>query len=62
MASTVRKYPDRFVGLGTVPMQDPELAVQELIRCKEELGKVLSYYVCAVCFLFLFSSLKFHIC
>ena len=38
LASTVKKYPERFVALGTVPMQDPELAVRELIRCKEELG------------------------
>lgn len=38
IADTVKKYPQRFVGLGTLPMQAPELAVQELIRCKQELG------------------------
>jgi aminocarboxymuconate-semialdehyde decarboxylase len=31
----VNKYPKRFIGLGTVPLQDPKLAVKELERCKE---------------------------
>jgi aminocarboxymuconate-semialdehyde decarboxylase len=35
IADIVRKYPKRFVGLGTLPMQDSELAIQELRRCKE---------------------------
>ncbi|KAK3104951.1 hypothetical protein FSP39_013924 [Pinctada imbricata] len=39
IAKTVKKYPNRFVGLGTLPMQAPELAVKELIRCKRELGQ-----------------------
>ena len=30
--------PDRFVALGTVPLQNPELAVAELDRCVGELG------------------------
>lgn len=30
--------PKRFVGLGTLPMQDPDLAVQELDRCVNTLG------------------------
>jgi aminocarboxymuconate-semialdehyde decarboxylase len=34
IAEVVNKYPTRFVGLGTVPMQDTELAVKELERCK----------------------------
>lgn len=38
IAATVRKHPTRFVGLGTIPMQEPTLAVQELRRCKLELG------------------------
>lgn len=38
LAETVKKYPDRFVGLGTLPLQAPDLAVKELIRCKQELG------------------------
>ncbi|MBE2256921.1 MAG: amidohydrolase [Ignavibacteria bacterium] len=38
IANTVSKNPDRFAGLGTVPMQSPELAIQEMIRCKNELG------------------------
>jgi aminocarboxymuconate-semialdehyde decarboxylase len=33
IAGVCRDHPERFVGLGTVPMQDPELAVQELERC-----------------------------
>ena len=39
LAATVRKYPTRFVGLGTLPMQHAALAVEELKRCKYELGK-----------------------
>jgi len=38
MARTIAKHPTRFVGLGTLPMQCPELAVKELIRCKTQLG------------------------
>jgi len=34
IAGIVDRYPTRFVGLGTIPMQDPELAIQELERCK----------------------------
>jgi len=35
IAEIVDRYPKRFIGLGTLPMQDPELAIQELQRCKE---------------------------
>lgn len=38
IAGIVREYPDRFVGLGTLPMQAPELAIRELERCIHELG------------------------
>jgi aminocarboxymuconate-semialdehyde decarboxylase len=37
IASTVASAPDRFIGLGTLPMQAPELAVKELERCVKEL-------------------------
>ncbi len=33
IAEVVERYPDRFTGLGTLPMQSPELAVKELERC-----------------------------
>ena len=38
IAEVVRQYPSRFVGLGTVPLQDADLAAQELSRCVRELG------------------------
>ena len=38
IAGIVRKYPKRFCGLGTLPMQDPDLAIKELERCINELG------------------------
>ena len=38
IAEIVHNYPDRFVGLGTVPLQAPELAVAELERMVGELG------------------------
>ncbi len=34
IAEIVTKFPKRFIGLGTVPMQDAKLAIQELERCK----------------------------
>lgn len=34
IADIVSRYPKRFIGLGTVPMQSPDLAVKELERCK----------------------------
>lgn len=38
IASVVDKNPKRFIGLGTLPMQDPKLAAKELKRCMEDLG------------------------
>ncbi|SHF53161.1 aminocarboxymuconate-semialdehyde decarboxylase [Microbulbifer donghaiensis] len=38
IAEVVAEQPHRFVGLGTLPMQAPELAVRELERCINELG------------------------
>jgi aminocarboxymuconate-semialdehyde decarboxylase len=38
IAGVVAQHPKRFVGLGTLPMQDPDLAIQELQRCMGELG------------------------
>ncbi|MBA2612788.1 MAG: amidohydrolase [Bacteroidetes bacterium] len=32
IATTVNTYPDKFIGLATIPMQDTKLAVQELER------------------------------
>ena len=48
IADVVKSHPTRFVGLGTLPMQQPELAIQEMIRCKDELGwlGVLSNCLC----------------
>ncbi len=33
IAGIVSDFPKRFIGLGTLPMQDPELAIRELERC-----------------------------
>ena len=38
IAGLCREHPKRFVGLGTLPMQDPDLAIRELERCVNELG------------------------
>lgn len=35
ISAIVKKYPKRFVGLGTLPMQHTEFAIEELKRCKE---------------------------
>lgn len=34
IAEIVQRHPRRFIGLGTVPLQDPQLAMAELERCK----------------------------
>jgi aminocarboxymuconate-semialdehyde decarboxylase len=38
LAGVVRDHPRRFAGLGTLPMQAPDLAVRELERCVRDLG------------------------
>jgi aminocarboxymuconate-semialdehyde decarboxylase len=38
IARAVATHPDRFRGLGSVPLQAPELAVSELTRCMHDLG------------------------
>ncbi len=38
IAEIVRNHSKRFAGLGTIPMQDPDLAAGELERCVGELG------------------------
>src|SRR5437773_12532810 len=35
IAEVVNEFPFRFIGLGTVPLQDAALAVKELERCKK---------------------------
>ncbi|MFJ5792033.1 amidohydrolase family protein [Lysinibacillus sp. NPDC093197] len=38
IANTVKQYPKRFIGIGTVPLQDVEVAIREMDRCIHELG------------------------
>lgn len=38
IASVVAAHPKRFIGLGTIPMQAPGLAIKELERCVNELN------------------------
>mgnify|MGYP006108995437 FL=1 len=38
VADLVATWPRRFIGLGTVPMQAPDLAIKEMERCVQELG------------------------
>lgn len=38
IAGICRDIPDRFIGLGTIPMQAPAMAIRELERCMNELG------------------------
>jgi aminocarboxymuconate-semialdehyde decarboxylase len=37
IAETIAKEPKRFMGLGTVPLQDVDLAIKEMDRCVKEL-------------------------
>ncbi len=48
LAEYVNDYPERFLGLGTLPLQDPELALEELDRIIKELelaGVILGSHV-----------------
>lgn len=38
IAKVAADNPDRFIGLGTLPMQDTALSIKELERCMKELG------------------------
>jgi aminocarboxymuconate-semialdehyde decarboxylase len=38
IAAVVQRYPRRFIGIGTIPMQSTDLAVKELERCVQKLG------------------------
>ncbi len=38
MAEQIVRQPTRFAGLAALPMQTPELATRELVRCVKELG------------------------
>lgn len=40
LAATVAEHPDRFLGLGTVPLQTPEVAAAELRHAVTDLGMV----------------------
>jgi aminocarboxymuconate-semialdehyde decarboxylase len=37
ICSCVTHYPDKFIGLGTVPLQDIDMAIKEMERCVNEL-------------------------
>ena len=37
IAETVAKYQQKFIGIGTVPLQNPDFAIRELERCVREL-------------------------
>jgi aminocarboxymuconate-semialdehyde decarboxylase len=38
IAQIVSEHPQHFLGLGTVPLQDPDMAIEELERCVKDLG------------------------
>jgi aminocarboxymuconate-semialdehyde decarboxylase len=38
IAAACAQHPDRLVGMGTVPLQAPELAIAEMRRCVNDLG------------------------
>ena len=42
LAATVKQHQKRFVALGTLPMQAPELAIRELKRCVKVIYSIFS--------------------
>ncbi len=38
IAGICQQHPSRFAGLGTIPLQNPDMAIKELERCVNELG------------------------
>ena len=38
LAEYIKQYPDRFVGFATLPINEPEAAMEEFKRCINELG------------------------
>jgi 2,3-dihydroxybenzoate decarboxylase len=38
LANAIARYPKRFAGFAALPMQDPDAAARELIRCVKEFG------------------------
>ncbi|WP_340085340.1 amidohydrolase family protein [Siminovitchia sp. FSL H7-0308] len=38
IAETVKQYSSRFIGLGTVPLQDVDVSIREMERCMFQLG------------------------
>lgn len=38
ITEAVAKYPDRFIGMGSVPLQNTDMAIIEMKRCVKELG------------------------
>lgn len=38
IAGIIKKYPNRFAGLGTVPLQNPDMAIKEMERCVKKIG------------------------
>jgi gamma-resorcylate decarboxylase len=43
LAEQVARRPDRFQALAALPMQDPDLAIEELKRCVQELARIMHH-------------------